>query len=250
MGLFPDEVRKSAGPEELLRRLDECQRLSAQSADMSLPPDLRMAAKMRGQAVLSAPVQKAATVQRPGAPVRKAKADPEDGPVPVFDADGNLIGICKPGDITPLTGTKQASPPDDSSQVTKAARAAGKTVVYDSRFRPYAVRAGSVQWPGGRVAKQTAAGVRAQAGRKTPGETRLGGAGDRVVVKAAGWRDVHNRAGDLVGVIKAADVIKPVPEAERRARADTASYCNVFDAQGGRFGFAYRPNILPVRRGR
>jgi hypothetical protein len=140
--LIPEDVRKQLSNAELNDRLVEAARLGAQATDPRLNPDLRKAAKIRSQAVLKA--QPRATTERlhremiakaaampagfqanmireharqlledhPTAPstgeraaaVRKAKAAEE--PIPVFDADGNLVGICDAADITPVAGQK------------------------------------------------------------------------------------------------------------------------------------------------
>ncbi len=179
LSLIPEEVRKAIGTDELNDRLVEAARLSGQANDAALSLELRRAAKLRAQAVLRAQprdvtarqhrelVAKAAATrgrfqadairrqaerlveeEHPIAPsraagVRKAKAKDAE-PVPVFDQNGNLIGICDPDDITPVAGTgkKQdaaaAGQPDAAAGAdAQVAKAAGRVVVYDQWRRPY-----------------------------------------------------------------------------------------------------------------
>jgi hypothetical protein len=214
--------------------------------------------------------------------VAKAKKAPGPDVTPVYNEHGQLIGIVDTDKITPLGGGRKPADPQQAAAAAPAgAPAAGQPVaksatcvtVWDQHGRAYMTRRTAIRKTASprplEDGEDPLAPLDPAAQARNRGPVRAGGttglgkprAGapatslpgevpDRIVVKAAGWRDVHNRAGKLVGVIKAADVITPAPEAERRARADTTSYCNVFDAQGRRFGFAYRPNVLPVRRGR
>jgi hypothetical protein len=171
---IPDQIRKSLSTDELSDRLVEATRLSQQASDPALSADLRKAARIRGQAVLTAQprevtrqqhaalIAKAATVKgrfqadairreadrlieekHPIAPPRRtvAKAKPkvtDDDLVPVYDGNGNLVGVVHQADITPL-GSKDrgdAAPrSDEDAQVAKAL----PVVVYDGAGRAYQV---------------------------------------------------------------------------------------------------------------
>jgi CBS domain-containing protein len=175
----PEEIRKSISVAELNDRLTEAARLSMQARDPALSAELRKAASIRAQAVLHAqprqatrrqhqdliakaavaPPAQAAAIRRkaerlieedhPIAPartaaVRKAKADAEAKPVPVFDGDGNLIGIVDPADITPVAGTSggRSSTTDDPAAPAPVPAVApvaksGQVIVYDQWRRRY-----------------------------------------------------------------------------------------------------------------
>jgi len=173
---IPDQIRKSLSTGELSDRLVEATRLSQQASDPTLSADLRKAARIRGQAVLTAQprevtrqqhaalIAKAATAKsrfqadairreadrlieekHPIAPPRgtvaKAKAKAkvtDDDLVPVYDGNGNLVGIAHQADITPLgsKGHGDAAPrSDEDAQVAKAL----PVVVYDGAGRAYQV---------------------------------------------------------------------------------------------------------------
>ena len=208
MSQIPESVAKSIGSDEYNDRIAEAARLSAQASDPALSADLRAAARLKVRKVLEAQprdvtrrqhrelIAKAAAAKpeqagrlrrqaeqlieerHPVAPprtaARVAKAA-SDEPIPVFDSQGNLLGICKPSALTPLAGATQVSPSDDSSQtlVAKAVEAAGFSIVYDSGFRPHLARARNVEWPG-RVAKETADEVNARFQRKASGKMLAG----------------------------------------------------------------------------
>lgn len=169
--MVPDAIAKSITSDEYNDRIIEAARLSAQAADPALSLALRQAARLRGQAVLraqprqatrrqhadliakaaAAPPAQAEAIRRkadrlieeeqPIAPSRaaavrkaqKAKADAEDEPVPVFDANGNLIGICDAEDITPVSTGRQGS----AQAPAQVAKASGRVVVYDQWRRPH-----------------------------------------------------------------------------------------------------------------
>jgi hypothetical protein len=151
LGLIPEHVQKSADVGEINRRLAEARKLSAQASDMGLDPLLRMESKQRAQAVLCAPVpvRKASPVAPARAPsTRKApprrpvaKAGGKNDPVPVFDADGNLIGVADPDDIQPV-GTAQQDAAEDIAKATRQALA------YSQQGRPLLIRKGSAARPG------------------------------------------------------------------------------------------------------
>lgn len=179
LSLIPEVIRKSISAGELNDRIAEAARLSGQAADPALSPTLRRAAKMRAQAVLRAQprqhterqhqalIAKAAAAldpwqadairrtasrlieeEQPIAPRRsaaiaKAKADAEDDPVPVFDANGNLIGICDPGDLQSVSGAGGKKADDATAQ--QVAKAAGKVLVWDQWHRPYVAARRSVR---------------------------------------------------------------------------------------------------------
>jgi len=173
----PDEIRKSISNEELNDRLVEAARLGAQANDPALSDELRKAARLRGQAVLQAQPREATRAQHAeliakaaatphrgqaeairrqaeeliserhpiappsrGAGVRKAKADIAEM-VPVFDQDGQLVGIADPADITPVRGSKPNPTPEENAQDGQAAenvaKATGMVAVYDANGRPY-----------------------------------------------------------------------------------------------------------------
>jgi hypothetical protein len=173
----PDEIRKSISTDELNDRLIEAARLGAQANDPSLSNELRRAAKLRGQAILQAQPARATKQQHAeliakaaatshrgqaeairreaeeliserhpiapphrGAAVRKAKADIAEM-VPVFNQDGQLIGIADPADITPVRGSKPSPTPEENAQDAQAAenvaKATGMVAVYDAAGRPY-----------------------------------------------------------------------------------------------------------------
>jgi hypothetical protein len=71
---------------------------------------------------------------RRGAAVRKAKA--EDEPVPVFDAAGNLVGICDAADITPVAG-KQATPSAPAAVEGEPVAKNARLSVWDGAGRRY-----------------------------------------------------------------------------------------------------------------
>ena len=133
---IPEQVLKAIGPRELNAKLVEAARLTMQSRDQTLPPELRRAAGLRARATLqsqpeavtrqqhaqlvrkaaTAPPRQAEAIRRQaaqllednpittGTTVRKAKADPDAAPIPVFNADGRLIGVCDEQDIVPVAG--------------------------------------------------------------------------------------------------------------------------------------------------
>ena len=153
LALIPEEIRKSISTAELNDRIVEMARLSGQATDPALSPTLRQAARLRSQGVARAQprqaterqhqalIAKAAEVRNPwqadairreasrlieedhpvaprrAAPVRKAAA-PKADPVPVFDAAGNLIGICDPGDLQPVSGAG-GKKPDDADRLSR-----------------------------------------------------------------------------------------------------------------------------------
>jgi hypothetical protein len=188
----PEEIRKSISAAELNDRLTEAARLSMQARDPALSSELRKAASIRAQALLRAQprqatrrqhadlVAKAAVAPRalgeairrkaerlleehPPAPeytVRKAAAEAaaeDDGPIPVFDANGNLIGVCDVADLVPVAGAgggkgggaadapapaPAAAPAPVAAQVAKAR---SRRIVYDQWKRPYMVAGRSVR---------------------------------------------------------------------------------------------------------
>ena len=139
-----EDIRKSLSQAEIEDRLVYATQLGAQASNPALSPGQRQEARSRAQQVMTA-APRAVTEQqvadkiakatrlgnspqaddlrrqaqqileenppapRRGATVRKAKAAAEDEPIPVFDADGNLVGICDAADVTPVAG-KQATP--------------------------------------------------------------------------------------------------------------------------------------------
>lgn len=175
LSLVPDEVRKSITPAELNDRVLEADRLSKKAADLNLGKEDREEARARAQQVMraapraeterlvAAKVAKAAQLgnspqadmlrrqaqdllkQNPPAPrrdaaVRKAEADIAEM-VPVFDQNGQLIGIADPGDITPVRGSKTNPTPEENAQdeqtAENVAKATGMVAVYDAAGRPY-----------------------------------------------------------------------------------------------------------------
>lgn len=146
LGLVPEDVKKSADLGEIARRLNEYQRLTADSHDMSLHPQLRHESRIRAAEVLSAPVVPGRT-----AAVRKAKADDGNDPVVLFDADGRVLGICDPSDILPVdgatpTGELTPQPPGEAGiPAQDVAKSAGRVVVYDQWRRPYLVRKAAIR---------------------------------------------------------------------------------------------------------
>lgn len=201
LALIPADILKSVPADELADRIVHAEDLSRRAADPSVPADLRRAYKLRAQAVLRAQpravterqhaelIAKAAAApgrfqeeairrqarelieeKHPVAPrraaaVRKAKAE-EAEPVPVFDADGNLIGICDADDITPVAGagSKRADSADGSGQpqpgqaaAAQVVKAAGQVVIYDQWRRPHLTDGRCIRrtaWP--QVAKAAA----------------------------------------------------------------------------------------------
>jgi hypothetical protein len=178
--LVPGDIRKQIDQGEYVDRLAYSADLSRKVQDPATAPALRHAYAVRAREVLRAQpraktsqqhadlvakgaVNRAADLleQHPMAPVgyatalaaahravAKAKSSPKDQPMPVFDADGRLIGIVDPDDVTPVAGTgsgkqrapaavppgQQAAPAAPDGQVAKAA---GRVIVYDQWFRPY-----------------------------------------------------------------------------------------------------------------
>jgi hypothetical protein len=358
---IPESVAKSISPGEYNDRLVEAARLSAQAADPALSTDLRQAAKIRAQAVLraqpraatrqqhAAMIAKAAATpnqwqaaairrhaerlieeEHPIAPgragaVRKAKADADDTPVPVFDADGNLIGIVDPDKITPVAGAgKKADPAQAAAPAEPAGQPAApvpadgqvaksaQTVVYDQWRRPYltswrhvtrvVAKAAPAQVtyrdrgdgtadcydaagrligtfspqggfvpvasPGAQASSTGPVNAGGTTGMGRPRQTGPAAAlpadgpqqqlpGDvpgRTVVKGAGWTDVHDAKGNVVGIVKSADVTRgSAAELDRRLPVGSSRRRNivyVHDARGRLTGFAARTSVLPVRRGR
>lgn len=184
--MVPDEIAKSITSDEYNDRIVEAARLSAQAADPALSLALRQAARLRGQAVLraqprqvtrrqhadliakaaAAPPAQAEAIRRkaarlieeeqPIAPshaaairkAKKARADAEDEPVPVFDANGNLIGICDAEDITPVSTRRQDGGAAAAGQVAKSA---GRVIVYDQWRRPHLTDRRSIRTTGRKV---------------------------------------------------------------------------------------------------
>lgn len=128
LGLIPEEVRKSASAAQLNARFTQARKLAEQANDGRLDPLLRSQAKMMAQRVFAEPVRKAAA---------------KDDPVPVFDANGNLIGICDPGDIQAVAGAGGRKVDDATAQ--QVAKAAGKVLVWDQWHRPYVAARGSIR---------------------------------------------------------------------------------------------------------
>jgi len=344
----PDEIRKSISSEELNDRLVEAARASAQATDPALSADVRKMARRRGLAVLRAQprdvterqhrelIAKAAAAQNPfhadairraaerlieeehpvaprrGAAVAKAGKAGKEPPVPVFDADGNLVGVVEADEIMPVagagkkTGAAQDTADQPAGQAAAQAPADGqqpvakawRTTVYDQRGRAYVADRRNIRpLAGGAVRKAAddlvtlydSAGRAYQVDRsavqpadaqaRSTGPVRAGGTtgmgkprvtgpgaalpgdgpqrampGDmagRTVVKAAGWTDVHDWTGSLVGVVKQADLVRTRPEThDRVVKSRAADVANVYDRHGRRIGFAPLAAILPVRRGR
>jgi hypothetical protein len=111
------------------------------------------------------------TAPRPGGPVRKAAEG--DGPMPVFDQDGNLVGIVEdPDDITLISNRPKASP-EQAAQAAEAgqevAKQMGGVFVFDRHFRPGVVHPRRIRQSAGRVAKAAGGGlvtVRDEEGRE------------------------------------------------------------------------------------
>lgn len=61
----------------------------------------------------------------------------------MFDADGNLIGICDPGDIQPVSGAGGRKADDATAQ--QVAKAARKVLVWDQWHRPHMAARGSIR---------------------------------------------------------------------------------------------------------
>jgi hypothetical protein len=157
LSLVPEDVRKSITPAELNDRVIEAARLSKRAADLTLRKEDREEARSRAQQVMRAApraeterlvaekISKAAQLgdsaqagmlrrqardlldQNPPAPrrdaaVRKAEAVADEMPVPVFDADGNLLGVVDQDDITLVAGSGGGS---KAAQVPGGTGAAG-----------------------------------------------------------------------------------------------------------------------------
>ena len=185
---IPTEIRKSISTRELNARLVEAARLTSQSRDQSLPPALQRAAGLRAKATLEAPpeavvrqqhrnlITKAAAapprqaeaIRRqaaqflednpiaPGTTVRKAKAETDSAPIPVFNAAGELIGICDEQDIVAVAGAgggrdktaddPAAAPvPASNPAAAPVTKASGKVIVFDQWKRPYVTARGNVR---------------------------------------------------------------------------------------------------------
>jgi hypothetical protein len=71
---------------------------------------------------------------RRGAAVRKAKADEEEMPVPVFDADGNLLGIVDQDDITLVAGSGGGSKAPQPAGTDVAGAAAAQDPALDGQI--------------------------------------------------------------------------------------------------------------------
>jgi hypothetical protein len=170
--MVPDDIAKSIDSAEFHDRIVEAARLSAQAADGSLSPALRQAAKLRAQAVLRAQprlatrrqhaelIAKASAARDPrqaeavrrqadrlieeqhpmapraGAALQKAKASEPAEPVPVFDANGTLIGICDPDDIQPVAGA-QATPGAPAAEAGAPVTKGTRLSVWDGYGRRY-----------------------------------------------------------------------------------------------------------------
>jgi hypothetical protein len=170
--MVPDDIAKSIDSAEFHDRIVEAARLSAQAADGSLSPALRQAAKLRAQAVLRAQprlatrrqhaelIAKASAARDPrqaeairrqadrlieeqhpmapraGAALQKAKASEPAEPVPVFDANGTLIGICDPDDIQPVAGA-QATPSAPAAEAGAPVTKGTRLSVWDGYGRRY-----------------------------------------------------------------------------------------------------------------
>lgn len=177
LGLIPDDVRKQLSGAELNDRLVEAARLGAQATDPALSADLRAAARIRARAIMTAQpraateqqhramIAKAAALPegfranmvreharqlledhpvapRRGAAVRKAKA--EDEPVPVFDADGNLVGIVDQADITPVAG-ERATPAAPAAMAGEPVAKAQRLSVWDGTGQRYVTTRGRIR---------------------------------------------------------------------------------------------------------
>lgn len=177
----PAEIRKQLGNDELNDRLIESARLGAQANDPKLSPELRRAARIRAGAVLGAQprqvtrqqhqdlIRKAASVEvqnpaqaialrraadrleqdHPIAPtraerVRKAKAESDQGIVAVFDADGNMVGICDPEDVTPVAGS-QATPAAPAALAGEPVAKGQRLSVWDVNGRRYVTTRGRIR---------------------------------------------------------------------------------------------------------
>jgi hypothetical protein len=175
--LIPDAVLKAISADELNDRLVEATRLSAQASDPAVSADLRKAAKLRSQAVLTAqprdvtrrqhremiakaaaaPPAQAAAIRRkavelieerhPVAPSRrsariaKGQTAPEDQPIPVFNSAGLLVGVVlDPDQMTPIS-TAYEGPSAQSYSMPEdmdgQVMKSGQVVVYDQWRRPY-----------------------------------------------------------------------------------------------------------------
>lgn len=251
--------------------------------------------------------------------VGKAKKADKDPPVPVFDADGNLIGVVDADEIMPVAGAgkkadgvappAQAQAPAGNGQqaaggaapdapVAKAAdgrvfvwdqfgrrhvtrqssirRRVAKAgddddmmVLYDAAGHPYSVPRSAVQSAEAQARSRgpvSAGGTTGMGQPRTTGpaaalpgdgpqERRPGGVADRTVVKAgaAGWVDVHDWTGRLVGIVKQSNIIHGASAAEIDAyvkKAGADNFANVYNAAKRRVGVAHLASILPVRSGR
>lgn len=173
LSLVPDEVRKSITAAELNDRVLEAVRLSKKAADLTLPKKDREEARARAQQVMRASPRavterqvavkiakaeqlgnspQADTLRRQaqalldqnppaprrGAAVWKAKAAPEPDITPVFDEDGQLIGVVDTDKITPLSGKQSGGtpppPPAQDSATAQAPAPAGQPVAKASRL--------------------------------------------------------------------------------------------------------------------
>jgi hypothetical protein len=231
LGLIPEDVKKSASAAELNARLAEARRLGAQAGDMRLDPLLRSQARMHAQQVLTAP-RSAAPVQKAIANARTAQLADEaaaravakgkarrvakagakaadEEPVPVFDANGQLIGICDPSDIQPVAGAAGRQPSDATAQ--QVAKALGKLVVYDQRRKPHLADRRSIRIRArGAVAKGA---VRVRTGNSDALLVQQ-------VIKGLGpgkWLPVHDWTGTPVGIVKKKHVTAMPPGLVLRA---------------------------------
>ncbi|HET6192243.1 MAG TPA: hypothetical protein VFE59_35195 [Trebonia sp.] len=81
---------------------------------------------------------------RRSAAVRKAKAKAEDEPVPVFDADGNLVGIVDAADITPVAGPRP-QPVAPAATAGEPVAKAQRLSVWDGTGQRYVTTRGRIR---------------------------------------------------------------------------------------------------------
>ena len=183
----PEVIRKSISAAELNDRLVEAARLSVQARDPALSAGLRKAASLRAQAVLRAQprlatrrqhaelIAKAAVAPRaqaealrrkaerlvqeehPIAPGRAAavRKEADSEPIPVFNQAGDLIGICDPEDLTPVSDARGADKepevasagvvPVPAAAAQQVAKSSGRRIIHDQWRRRYLVPRGGVR---------------------------------------------------------------------------------------------------------
>lgn len=175
--LIPPDVLKKISQEELLDRLVEARKLTERARAASSPTISKGLGEMARDLLAAAPreetarevkalLTKAALVgdavtadslraraarleadnpaapsRLPPQPVRAVRKTKEDPPVPVYDADGNLVGLVDPDKITPVAGASApgaapAETPASPDAVAKANRAAAQ--FRGLRQHPYA----------------------------------------------------------------------------------------------------------------